>query len=78
MDEVKVRREGDELVYEMRVKITGKSMLEQEMAIQEAANIVGCRATADALKSFDTNGKPILVGGVKYTSKGEQTEAYEY
>jgi hypothetical protein len=77
MDNVKVRREGDELVYEMRVKITGKSMLEQEMAIQEAANIVGCRATADALKAFDTNGKPILVNGVKHTSKGEQTETYE-
>lgn len=77
MDDVKVRREGDELVYEMRVKITGKSMLEQEMAIQEAANIVGCRATADALKNFDPNGKPVLVGGVKFTSKGEQTETYE-
>jgi len=77
MDEVKVRREGNEMVYEMRVKITGKSMLEQEQAIQEAANLVGRRATEDALKGFDTQGEAISVDGVKFTTKGEQTEEYE-
>jgi len=77
MDEVKVRREGDELIYEMRVKITGKSMLEQELAIQEAVNRVGGKATSDALKSFDTDGRPLLLNGMKYTSKGEHNEEYE-
>lgn len=77
MDEVKVRREGDELVYEMRVKITGKSMLEQELAIQDAVNRVGGKATADALKSFDADGRPLSLNGVKYTSKGEHNEEYE-
>ena len=77
MDDVKVRREGDEMVYEMRVKLTGKSMFEHEQAIQEAANIVGRRATADALKGFDTHGQAIAVEGVKFTTKGEQTEEYE-
>ena len=77
MDEIKVRREGNEMVYEMRVKIGEGSMLEQEQAIQDAVNRVGGRATADALKRFDTQGKAISVDGVKFTTKGEQTEEYE-
>lgn len=77
MEDIKVRREGNQIVYEVRMDITDKSMLEQEQMIQEAANRVGARATADVLKRFDTQGQPIAVGGVKYTSKGEHSEAYE-
>lgn len=78
MDVKKVRREGKYAVYEVRIKLDeSKSMLDQEMAIQEAVNAVGCEATKDALKNFDTSGNPLMVNGIKYTGKGLQNEDYE-
>jgi len=47
-------------------------MLQQEEQIRQAINQVGRSATGLALKSFDTNGDPIKIDGVKYTSKKPQ------
>ena len=78
MDAKKVRREGKYVVYEVRIELDdSKSMLDQEMTIQEAVNAVGREATKEALKSFDASGKPLMVNGIKHTTKGPQSEDYE-
>jgi len=46
------------------------SMLDFEQAIQERLNQAGVVATQEALRQFDTDGSPITVGPVKFTSKG--------
>lgn len=48
------------------------TMLEKETQIRDVVNEVGRCATGMALKSFDTNGEPILVEGIKHTSKQPQ------
>src|SRR5262249_47633334 len=53
------------------------SMLEAEDAIQQALNQAGVVATAEALRHFDTDGKPITVGGTKLTSKGRVVKDYQ-
>ncbi len=52
-------------------------MLADEEAIREAVNEVGAAATTEALQQFDTDGGPIRVGDVKFTSKGRSPETYE-
>lgn len=53
------------------------SMMEMENTILDAVNDVGCVATGQALKRFDTNGSPITVEGVKLTSKNKDTKKYQ-
>jgi len=72
-----VRRSGDKLVVEVEIDLSGRSMLDKEMAVREAVNEAGALATSDALAAFDTDGSPIVSGGVKWTSKGQHTEKYE-
>jgi hypothetical protein len=40
-------------------------------------NEAGCIATGEALKRFDTEGSAILIGGMKWTSKGEEPNYYQ-
>ena len=47
------------------------SMLDFEQTIQERLNQAGVVATQEALQQFDTDGSPITVGPVKFTSKGQ-------
>jgi len=42
-----------------------------------ALNEVGCIVTGEALKRFDTDGSAILIGGMKWTSKGEEPKYYQ-
>lgn len=55
----------------------GGSMLEFEEAVQEQLNEAGVLATEERLRQFDTDGSPIMVGGVKLTSKGQQPKEYQ-
>ena len=55
----------------MNLKTEG-SMLEQEEQIAAALAEVGQLATSISLKKFDTDGRPIVVGNVKHTSRGEE------
>lgn len=74
----KVLLERNILKISVEVKITETvSMLEFEEAVQEALNQVGTLATSEGLKRFDSDGSPILVGGVKLTSKGQVGKAYQ-
>jgi len=53
------------------------SMLDFEEALQERLNEAGVVATAEGLKQFDTDGSPITVGPVKFTSKGRVEKDYQ-
>jgi hypothetical protein len=53
------------------------SMLDAEEAIQEAPNQAGVATTAEALKRFDTDGRPITVANTKLTSKGRLPKDYQ-
>ena len=63
-------REGDRIKIEVTVDLSG-GMLEAEEAILRAVNAVGNVATAEALKRFDADGEPIVVGGSIWYSKGK-------
>lgn len=67
---------GSTVKITLEVSLSG-SMLEMENAIQGALNEAGRLASEHALKRFDTDGTPIVVGGVKWTTKGSQPKAYQ-
>ena len=53
------------------------SMLDFEETLQERLNEAGVVATAEGLQQFDTDGSPITVGPVKFTSKGRVEKDYQ-
>jgi hypothetical protein len=53
------------------------SMLDTEESIQSGLNEVGKQATECALSRYDTDGSPITVAKVKYTSKGLDSKYYQ-
>src|SRR3954467_8134993 len=55
----------------------GPSMLDFEQAIQDRLNQAGVLATEEALRQFDTDGSPITIGPVKFTSKGPLPKEYQ-
>ena len=71
-----VRRSGKEVTIEVTVKLGG-TLMEMEETIQEASNAVGCCATEEALKRFDTDGSPIRVGPLKLTARGRDPKRYQ-
>jgi len=53
------------------------SMLDFEQTIQDQLNQAGVVATREALQQFDTDGAPITVGSIKFTSKGRLPKEYQ-
>jgi hypothetical protein len=53
------------------------SMLDFEETLQHRLNDAGVVATAEGLRQFDTDGSPITVGPVKFTSKGQVPKDYQ-
>lgn len=53
------------------------SMLDFEEVLQHRLNEAGVLATAEGLRQFDTDGAPITVGPVKFTSKGPVEKDYQ-
>ena len=68
-------REGDLIKIEVTINLSG-SMLEAEESILQGVNAVGTVATGEALKRFDADGDPIMVGGAKWYSKGKVQKIY--
>jgi len=68
-------REGDLIKIEVTIDLSG-SMLEAEESILQGVNAVGSVATGEALKRFDADGDPIMVGGAKWYSKGKVQKIY--
>lgn len=54
-----------------------KSMITCEENILKAINLAGAEATEIALSQFDTDGSPIQVKGINYTSKGRVSKTYQ-
>jgi hypothetical protein len=63
-------RDGDQIKIEVTVDLSG-GMLEAEESILRAVNAVGNVATAEALKRFDADVHPIMLGGSRWYSKGK-------
>lgn len=71
-----VRRSGEDVTIEVTVKLGG-TLMQMEEAIQEATNAVGCCATEEALRRFDTDGSPIRVGEIKLTARARDAKDYQ-
>jgi len=64
--------------FKMTIEIPySNSMMESEDLIQTALNEGGVLATGEALTRFDADGSPILVGNIKFTSKGKVAKVYQ-
>lgn len=71
-----IERKNGSIVVQVEIPITN-SMLATEENIQEALNKVGLESTEYALSQFDTDGSPIEIGGLRYTSKGQVPKIYQ-
>ena len=71
-----VQRSGTQVTIEVTVELRG-TLLEMEGAILEATNAVGCCATEEALRRFDTDGGAIRVGEMKLTARGRDAKDYQ-
>lgn len=54
-----------------------RSMLDFEETLQAQLNGAGVLATQEGLRQFDTDGSPITVGSIKFTSKGLVEKDYQ-
>src|SRR4051795_9538322 len=67
-----------ETSFTVQVEIPyGCSMLDFEQTIQDRLNQAGVVATQEALQQFDTDGSPVTIGAVKFTSKGPLPKEYQ-
>jgi len=71
-----ISSDNESCTIQVTVQISN-SMLTSEEAILEAINDVGNLASQEILKSFDTDGSPIMIGSSKWTSKGQEIKAYQ-
>jgi hypothetical protein len=71
-----IERDGRKVTIQMTVDLGG-TMLEAEDRIQDACNEAGALATAETLKRFDTDGSPIVMGGIKWTKRGTSAKKYQ-
>ena len=71
-----VKTSSDTLTVEVQIPF-GRSLLESEELIQQALNEAGTVATAQTLERFDSDGSPIEVGALKFTSKGRLPKNYQ-
>src|SRR4051812_7905433 len=71
-----VERQENAVTIAIRIPLS-RTMLDTEEAIQEALNEAGVLATAEALKQFDTDGSPLLLGSTRWTSKGQEPKTYQ-
>lgn len=61
---------------QIEIPITN-SMLTTEENIQKALNEAGNEATGYVLTQFDTDGSPLKIGNIRYTSKGQVSKTYQ-
>ena len=73
-----LKKEGDNLTLQFEVPLDATSMLNSEQQIAKALNEVGLLASKEALAQFDTDGSPIKINDVIYTSKGMQKKSINF
>lgn len=71
-----VSKTEKKITLQLEINLSG-SILEMEESILSACNDVGCIATEEALKKFDVDGSPIVIGDIKLTSKGAFSKTYQ-
>ena len=71
-----VNQTEDFLTLEVKIPVT-RDMWQGENNIQDALNEVGQVATAHLLKLHDADGKPLVMGSVRMTSKGLVPKTYQ-
>ena len=71
-----VARNGNDLTIQVTIKLTG-SLMEMENTILDSFNEMGCLATTEALKIFDTDGSPIKLGDTKMTVRDKDNKTYQ-
>jgi len=71
-----INTNGHEVTLQVTVDLSG-TMFEAEGRIQEACNNVGMLASAEALKRFDTDGSPIIMGAIKWTKRCVSPKTYQ-
>ena len=70
------RCSDQQVVIEVAIPLVG-AMLSGEEVVQAAVNAVGLLGTRVLLKRFDTDGSPIAVGDIRFSSKGMVEKEYE-
>ena len=71
-----IARNGNEITLQVTLKLSG-SLLEMENIILDGCNELGCAATVEALKKFDTDGSAIKVGETKLTVRSKDNQTYQ-
>jgi hypothetical protein len=71
-----ISQSDSEITVQIKFPVGGP-MLENEELIQKSLNEAGQIATACILGRFDTDGSPIQVGDIRFTSKGKFNQTYE-
>src|SRR4051812_3740326 len=71
-----MERQENAVTIQVHIRLS-RSMLDTEEAIQEALNEAGTLASGEALKQFDTDGSPLILGSTRWTSKGSEPKAYQ-
>jgi hypothetical protein len=71
-----IERQENTVTIQVQIRLT-RSMLDTEEAIQQALNEAGTLASGEALKQFDTDGSPLVIGSTHWTSKGSEPKAYQ-
>src|SRR4051794_41858732 len=68
-----IERQENAVTIQIHIPLS-RSVLDTEEAIQQALNQAGVLATAEALKQFDTDGSPLVIGSTRWASKGPEPE----
>lgn len=71
-----INQSSESITLQVTIPFT-RSMLESENVIQDSMNQVGCMATQELLKTFDTDGEALQIGSVKMTTKGQVFKLYQ-
>jgi hypothetical protein len=71
-----IERQENSVTIQITIPLT-RSMLDTEEAIQQALNHAGTLVTGEALKQFDTDGSPLVLGSTRWTSKGQEPKTYQ-
>lgn len=73
-----IKKDGKKITLQIEIELDPNSMLNSEEQIAKALNEAGMKASQEALEQFDTDGRPIDVGGEQFTSKGQEKKSTKH
>ncbi|HFC91629.1 MAG TPA: hypothetical protein ENJ51_02315 [Leucothrix mucor] len=69
-----IEQKANSLIMQVKIDLSGHSLMEIENRVLDACNEVGCLATEKALEKFDADGSPIQLGAQKSTSRDQSNK----